>query len=78
MCRFASCVLIEEISPAEAVGAIHTVTRVPCCHCTDACAALCLRSRAPPTSDSETATVNTAAIVIMRLRQRLLRVSLMA
>ena len=54
------------------------VTRVPCCHWADAWAALCLRSNAEPTSDSDTATVSTAAMVIIRLRQRFDRVSLTA
>jgi hypothetical protein len=67
-----------EISFCEAVGSIHTVTRVPCCHCADAWAALCLRSKADPTSDSDTATVKTAAIVIIRFRQRFPVVSLKA
>ncbi len=60
------------------MGCIQTVTLVPCCHSTDAWAALCLSSSAEPTSDSETATVRTAAMVIMRLRHRLLKVSLKA
>ena len=67
-----------EISPVEAVGCIQTVTRVPCCHWKEACAALCFKSSAPPTSDRETATVSTAATVIIRLRHRLLKVSLKA
>ena len=37
-----------EISPAEAVASIHTVTRVPCCQSTEAWAALCLSSSADP------------------------------
>ncbi len=66
------------ISPLDAAGCIQTVTLVPCCHCEVAWAALCFNSRAAPTRDSETATVRTAAIVIMRFRQRFDNVSLTA
>ena len=67
-----------EISLDDAAGSIQTVTRVPCCHCAEAWAALCFNKRAEPTSESDTATVSTAAMVIMRLRQRFPSVSLMA
>src|SRR5664280_1244600 len=70
------CTLL--ISPGVALGCIQMLTRVPCCHVRDACAALCFSRSADPTSESDTATVKTAAIVIIRLRQRLEKVSLTA
>ena len=69
-CSWASWVPTASICWLVALGSIQTVTLVPRSRVPVALAAPWRSSRAAPTSDSDTATVRTAAIVISRLRHR--------